>query len=152
MLLQKIEVLKQITASMLAKNSTHTIGKDILTVVKQHHQRQCGKRRDRDAKGRATHQNRILAADSIYRKKRDRLETWSATDLKKILMPLKRKGHAAIPTKKPQLLVLFLKWKLENCQRVHFVSALLGVNKVEDIDEDSDVDGDDEDGMNIEVV
>ena len=36
-LLQKIEVSKRMTASMLTKNGTHTIGKDILTVVKQHH-------------------------------------------------------------------------------------------------------------------
>ena len=119
--------------------------------MKQHHQRRCGERRDKDAKGRATHLKRILAADGIYRKKGDRSETWSAADLKKVLMPLKRKGDAAIPAKNPELLALFLKWKLENRQRVHFVSALPGVNEVEDIDEDSDVDDDDEDAMNIEV-
>ena len=39
-LLEKIEVLKRVTVSILTKNGTHTVNKDILTVVKQHHQRQ----------------------------------------------------------------------------------------------------------------
>ena len=84
-----------------------------------------------------------------YAKKGDNSEAWSAADRKKVLMTLKRKGDAAMLSKKPELLALFFKWRSKERQRVHFVSAL--VVEVEDIDADSDVDGDEE-GMQVELV
>ena len=61
-------------------------------------------------------------------------------------MILKRKGDATMPSKKPELLALFFKWRSEERHRVHFVSALAA--EAEDTDTDSDV-GYDEEGMQV---
>ena len=137
------------TASMLTKNGTHTVGKDILTVVKSHHKRRCVEKRNKDAKGKATHQKRILASASVFKKKRDNCQTWTAADLKKVLMPLKRKGDSAMPSAKPILLALYLKWQSEERKQVHFVPAVVADG--DDVEEDSD-DNDEEDAVQVESV
>ena len=91
----------------------------------------------------------ILVADEIYAKKGENSEAWLAADLKKVVMLLKRRVDPGMPSKKLKLLALFIKWRSEERQRVHFVSAL--VAEVEDIDKDSDID-DDEEGMQVELV
>ena len=69
LLREKIDISKQTSASLLTKNSTHQIGKDIMDIVKLGCKKRWDNEKDKVEKGSSTHAKRIANVNAVITKK-----------------------------------------------------------------------------------
>jgi len=65
---KKINTPKQMLASLLTKNVTHLIGKDIMGIIKMRHKKRCNNAKEKIENGRNTHAKRLLNVNTVIAK------------------------------------------------------------------------------------
>ena len=110
-LCEKFDTLKWVSTSLLTKNGTSCIGKDIMDIGKLGHKRRCDVNKEKVEKVGTTYDKRIKHADVVIAKKGEFCAAWICANLKHFVMPLKVKSDGVMPSKQPALVDLSLSHK-----------------------------------------
>ena len=120
------------TAGIFFKSGSHIIGEIIFDEVKQQTREKVEAVWSKMNKAKATYHVNMNTADTVLLSKpaqstKSVNPNWIIKDLQEILKPMKKKEDGVMPSKKPPLLMLYLRFVAENRMRVMFDESCDGL-------------------------